>query len=429
MNMPAPIRFGLTGLGGYSSAICDRFLETQNTANSPAKLVAISDPLCDQFPEKVTRLAGMGIRVYSSFDDLLEQAIDAVWLPLPIDLHRPFTERALEAGKAVMCEKPAAGSVDDVDAMIAARDRAGLPVAIGFQDVYHAAVGDLKRRMLSGEFGRAVSVQVFGCWPRPQSYYLRNDWVGRLQRNGVWIMDSPASNAMAHFLHLPLFLLGSTLYTAAAPIEVAAELYRANRIENYDTCSYRITLPDDVLLHLVYTHACPTSVSPQITIEMEHATIRYIFGQDIEIHRDGRIEPLSVSAKPWPAMYRTVQKWLNEGNHSAIGATLETARAHTITVNAASEASPVHDVPVDQIEQLLGDDETPLLSIRNIIPAMRQATLNKCMLHETGLLGWTQPAGKADTRRYAHFAGPRLLSKVFLPQKKSADRAASSAIF
>src|SRR5829696_1805709 len=81
-----------------------------------------------------------------SYAELLDLPIDAVWLPLPIHLHRPYTERALAAGKAVLCEKPAAGCVDDVDAMIAARDASGRGVLIGFQDVYQPCVIQLKRR-------------------------------------------------------------------------------------------------------------------------------------------------------------------------------------------------------------------------------------------------------------------------------------------
>src|SRR5688500_14823920 len=250
-----PIRFGLAGLGGYAGYVCDRILADARAERPAATLVAVAEPAPERFHTRVEELRASGVTVLRHFHDLLAQPIDAVWLPLPIDLHLPFTEQALAAGKAVMCEKPAAGSVDDVDRMIAARDRSGLPVAIGFQDLYQPSVTVLKQRLLAGEFGRPLSARVIGSWPRSERYFTRNDWAGRLQRNGRWVLDSPANNALAHFLHLALFLLGDRPAASAKTSSVSAELYRANRIENYDTCSMRFTLASSgTPLLIAFTH-------------------------------------------------------------------------------------------------------------------------------------------------------------------------------
>src|SRR3954447_24819649 len=140
MESAPPIRFGLAGLGGYAAYVSERLLDETASPRSSAQLVAACEPHPEQFLPRVDHLEKRGVRIFTTFEQLLEAPIDAVWLPLPIDLHRPYTELALRAGKAVLCEKPAAGSVDDVDAMIAARDKAGLPVAVGFQDAYQPAV-------------------------------------------------------------------------------------------------------------------------------------------------------------------------------------------------------------------------------------------------------------------------------------------------
>lgn len=412
MSAPAPIRFGLAGLGGYASYICDTLLDSQRGRHRPAELIAVCDPQSERFPARVESLQKRGVKIFNRFDDLLSQDIDALWLPLPIDLHRSFTETALSAGKAILCEKPAAGCVDDVDAMIRARDRARLPVAIGFQDIYEPANVLLKQRLVSGEFGKVVSIQVIGCWPRSDAYFSRNDWAGRLQRNGVWIMDSPAVNAMAHFLHLALFFAGTTMQESQSPVEVAAELYRANRIENYDTCSLRLKLPGDIPLHLVFTHACGQTVEPRILIETEQAKIKFVSGVHTEILTGDGSETITLSNDSRANMLRVFQKWVRLGTDSAIGASLEMARAHVVTVNAASEATAVSDVPPDEVEKLRGDDEMPLNAIRNIIPAMQTATTRRCMLHETRQLSWTLPAGVKESSHYAHFAGPRGMPEV-----------------
>src|SRR4051812_59806 len=235
MKTNSPIRLGLAGLGGYAGFICDRIFDETKSDQPAVTFVAACDPALERFGARVRDLKARGVEVVRTFDQLLATDIEALWLPLPIDLHRSFTEAALAAGKAVMCEKPAAGSVDDVDAMIAARDRANLSVVIGFQDIYQPAVAKLKHRLISGELGQATSATVIGCWPRSERYFGRNDWAGRFKRDGRWVMDSPATNALAHFINLAMFLLGDTTSTSASATHMAAELYRANRIENFDT--------------------------------------------------------------------------------------------------------------------------------------------------------------------------------------------------
>src|SRR5262245_21239415 len=148
-----PVRFGLAGLGGYAAYMSDRLLAEAQTSRPHARLLAVCDPEVERFPERVAELRGKGVLVLNTLDQLLARDIDAVALPIPIDLHRGFTDAALQSGKAVLCEKPAAGNVDDVDAMIAARDAANRPVGIGFQDVYQPGVLELKRRILRGDFG------------------------------------------------------------------------------------------------------------------------------------------------------------------------------------------------------------------------------------------------------------------------------------
>ena len=101
-------------------------------------------------PRSSPNCARRAFPVFARWEDLLAHPAEAVWLPLPIPLHRPYTEQALAAGKAVLCEKPAAGCVQDLDAMQDAQSRAGLPVAIGFQDIYEPTTLALKRALLDG---------------------------------------------------------------------------------------------------------------------------------------------------------------------------------------------------------------------------------------------------------------------------------------
>ena len=424
-DAPPPIRFGLTGLGGYAAHVCDRILGNAAAAGDAATLVAVSDPDLERFPRRVAQLRARGVAVMRDFGALLDRPIDAVWLPLPIDLHLPFTEQALAAGKAVICEKPAAGCVDDVDKMIAARDRSGLPVAIGFQDLYQPAVAALKQRLVAGEFGEPRGARIIGCWPRSEHYFTRNDWAGRCGRDGRWVMDSPASNALAHFLHLTLFLLGDDDRVSAQPTSVAAELYRANRIENYDTCSLHFTVaPADVPVLVAFTHACETAVDPVVTIETEHAEISYLSGRRIEIRRThGELETVALTPNPHKHMLAAFRDWVRRGGGDSpdadggggdgrgLNSTLEMARAHVVAVNAASEAAPVFDVPPQYVQELRAPDGATIRVIRHIVEAMRACIAGDCAsLLQTGLAPWAQPQSRGAVNGYAHFVGPATLA-------------------
>jgi predicted dehydrogenase len=353
--------------------------------------------------------------VLEEFDDLLARPVDAVWLPLPIDLHLPFTTAALAAGKAVICEKPAAGCVDDVDAMIAARDRAKLPVAIGFQDLYQPAVALLKRRLAAGEFGRLSGATVIGCWPRSAHYFARNDWAGRCRRDGRWVMDSPASNALAHFLHLALFLLGDD-EGSAHPTSVEAELYRANRIETYDTCNLRYSVGARALpLRVVFTHACKTADEPLVTIRTERARITYLSGRRVEIHAvdsDRVIEQIPLSSTPHRHMLASFRDWVRVGDATAaLNSTLEMARAHVVAVNAASEAAPVVDIAPQYVTTQPAPDGTTIRAVRDINRALAASLADDCELHATGLAPWAQPKSvRRAINGYRHFAGPAATS-------------------
>ncbi len=100
---------------------------------------------------------------YGSYEALLaDPSIDAVYNPLPNHLHVPWSIRAAEAGKHVLCEKPIALSVAETLQLIAARDKANVKVGEAFMARTHpqwlrareiaqsGRIGDV--RVVSGHF-------------------------------------------------------------------------------------------------------------------------------------------------------------------------------------------------------------------------------------------------------------------------------------
>src|SRR4051794_18952122 len=79
--------------------------------------------------QKAQRLATeLGIpKAYGSYEDLIADSdIEAVYIPLPNHLHVPWTVKAAQAGKHVLCEKPIALNVEEATQLLQVRERTGV---------------------------------------------------------------------------------------------------------------------------------------------------------------------------------------------------------------------------------------------------------------------------------------------------------------
>jgi predicted dehydrogenase len=98
-------------------------------------------------------------KAYGSYEELLnDPEIDAVYNPLPNHLHLPWSTRAAQAGKHVLCEKPIALSVAETHEMIAARDRSGVKIGEAFMVRTHPLWLRAREIVRSGQIGELRAI-------------------------------------------------------------------------------------------------------------------------------------------------------------------------------------------------------------------------------------------------------------------------------
>ncbi len=130
--MSKRLRWGVLGVARIATAKVIRAMQQSEFGEIAA--IASRDPAkaraaADEF----------GIpRAYGSYEELLaDRSIDAIYNPLPNHLHVPWSIRAAEAGKHVLCEKPIGLNAAEARELIAARDRAGTIVGEAFMIATH----------------------------------------------------------------------------------------------------------------------------------------------------------------------------------------------------------------------------------------------------------------------------------------------------
>jgi predicted dehydrogenase len=130
---------------------------------------------------------------HGCYDDLLtDPDVDAVYVPLPNSLHAPWTLRAIEAGKHVLCEKPLTSNAAEAAEIAEAAEGTGLVVMEAMHYRYHPLVRRMAELAQSGLIGTVQHVQCWTCWPITDPADIRYDYAlggGALMDGGCYALD------------------------------------------------------------------------------------------------------------------------------------------------------------------------------------------------------------------------------------------------
>ena len=168
MTVTPPIRIGILG----AAAIVPMALTNPARSIPEVQVVAIAarDPKRAQSFARRHRIP----HVHRTYDDLLaDPDIDAIYNPLPNNLHAEWTIRALNAGKHVLCEKPFASNAYEAEEMAKTAQETGLVLSEAFAYRYHPLTTRVKEAISNGELGTIRHIDVEFCFLLPSTNNIR----------------------------------------------------------------------------------------------------------------------------------------------------------------------------------------------------------------------------------------------------------------
>ena len=396
-----PVSVLMCAIGGYGYYYLKTLFD--EVSEDKAVLCGVIDPeaLKSKLYEEVVKRK---VPVFSKIEEFYDSgnSADLVVISSPIHYHAPQSIVALKNGSNVLCDKPAGSTVQEVLDLIRIKNECGKWVEIGYQWSFTESIQSLKKDILSGIFGEAIRLKSLCFWPRGYDYYDRNNWTGRITNSdGKWIIDHPANNAFAHFIHNMLFLNGENMSVSAVPASVAGELYKAYDIQNGDTVACRIVTDTGVELFFYGSHTTESEKNPVFEFEFEKATISFDekSREITAICQDGKIINYGSPDKEhqFLKLFQTIES-VNNKNEIICGP--ETALAQTICANGIQESNfSVTEFPDRMI---IGGKN------RRWVKGLEEDLIHcyeKNILPAEGGFEWAKKAGRINLLNYKYFPG------------------------
>ena len=183
-------RVGVAGLGHWGPNLARNFAELAEVT-----WLCDSDPARNDVASRYPQA-----RFTQTFDEMLEDSqLDAVVVATPVPTHFELTQRALEAGKHVLVEKPPAMRGHEMEELVALAQERDLVLMPGHLLLYHPGVKRVKEMIAAGELGDVLCV--YGN--------RQNLGIIRLNENALWSLG-------VHDLSVILYLLDEEPETAIA---------------------------------------------------------------------------------------------------------------------------------------------------------------------------------------------------------------------
>ena len=155
---PKKLGIALVGLGNYATnQLAPALLETQTCYL--AGIVTGTPEKAKSWAAKYN-IPTKNIYNYQTFDQIRNNPdIDIIYVVLPNFMHAEYSIRAAQAGKHVICEKPMAMNAAEARQMIAACEKAGVQLSVGYRLYFEPHHLEMRRLAASHEFGQVKIIE------------------------------------------------------------------------------------------------------------------------------------------------------------------------------------------------------------------------------------------------------------------------------
>lgn len=275
--MKQMVRVLLLGVCGYGSNYIKEISERDIPGVRIEGICEVVPNVADLYPI----IREQNIPIYKSPEEFYrEHQADLAVVSTPIHLHYQQIVTCLQNGSNVLTEKPVCTSVQGARKLEELERQTGKFISVGYQLNYSRDVLALKQDILSGKFGKPVSMKALHAMRRGDKYYARNGWAGRIAVNNCAVNDSPFNNACAHQFQIMTFLLGDRMDRAMELARVEAEPYKANRhVENFDAIAIHAETVNRVPVWYFTAHVLQEKkLGPVAEYRFEKGTV--YFGRD-----------------------------------------------------------------------------------------------------------------------------------------------------
>jgi myo-inositol 2-dehydrogenase / D-chiro-inositol 1-dehydrogenase len=161
-KLPKKLNVGLIGAG----RIANVHAETIAFGIPQASLMAVTD-INRKAAEDLAQRCGIP-RVAASAEDIIrDPAIEAVLICSSTETHSGFVIAAAQAGKHIFCEKPIDLTLEKIDRALAAVEKAGVKLQIGFNRRFDANFARVRQAVVSGEIGTPQLLHIISRDPEP----------------------------------------------------------------------------------------------------------------------------------------------------------------------------------------------------------------------------------------------------------------------
>jgi UDP-N-acetyl-2-amino-2-deoxyglucuronate dehydrogenase len=207
---------------------------------------------------------------------------EVVHVCTPHHQHTPVAIDCLDAGAAILVEKPVAQSVAEADRLIAAVGRhPGVKAGICLQNRYNATTRAAHRLLRSGELGVVRGGSATVLWHRDPAYYRARPWRGRRRDSGGGVLINQA----IHTLDLMEWLLGDVVRVSGRTGRYALD----GLVDVEDTAN--VLLDHDGGARSVVFATTTNVVDSPVTIEIVTERALLLIRGDLTVsHADGRTE-------------------------------------------------------------------------------------------------------------------------------------------